>query len=53
MEKQIMSISTFKMDTVFKLNKVKVVSEQNTQNSKIEYKTIKSKLLGYFTFISS
>lgn len=48
-----MSISTFKMDTALKLNKVKIVSEQNTQNSKVEYKTIKSKLLGYFTFIVS
>lgn len=45
-----MSISKFKVGTAIKLNKV---SEQNSQNTKVEYKTIKSKLLGYFTFIVS
>lgn len=48
-----MSISTFKVGKAIKLNKVKVISEQNSQNTKVEYETIKSKLLGNFTFIVS
>lgn len=48
-----MSISLFKMDTAIKLNKVKDISEQTSQNTKVEHKTIKCKLLGYFTFIVS